>query len=87
MSTPTATSTCNVMEMRGVSGGSIRDLNLIVVEDVNWTVVSGEFWVISGLQGTGKSDFLMLADGMMAPTRARYNAKMRRIFRSSQRCC
>jgi ABC-type transporter Mla maintaining outer membrane lipid asymmetry ATPase subunit MlaF len=30
-------------------------------------VAPGDFWVISGLQGSGKTDFLTLTGGMMAP--------------------
>ena len=34
-----------------------------MVEDVNWSVAAGEFWVIAGQQHSGKSDLLMLAGG------------------------
>ncbi|HEY2081769.1 MAG TPA: ATP-binding cassette domain-containing protein, partial [Verrucomicrobiae bacterium] len=60
------------IEMRGVSVGAMRDLNTIVVEDVNWSVAPGDFWVIGGLQGAGKTDFLMLTGGMMAPRGGTY---------------
>jgi ABC-type transporter Mla maintaining outer membrane lipid asymmetry ATPase subunit MlaF len=66
------TSTSCAIEMRGVSAGSMRDLNSIVVEDVNWSVATGDFWVIGGLQGAGKSDFLMLTGGLMAPVSGTY---------------
>jgi ABC-type transporter Mla maintaining outer membrane lipid asymmetry ATPase subunit MlaF len=62
----------SAIEMRGVSCGSMRDLNTIAVQDVNWTVAPGDFWVIGGLQGAGKSDFLMLTAGLMAPTSGAY---------------
>jgi ABC-type transporter Mla maintaining outer membrane lipid asymmetry ATPase subunit MlaF len=58
--------------MRNVSVGSMRDVSSIVVEGVNWSVAPGDFWVIGGLQGSGKSDFLMLAGGMMAPASGTY---------------
>lgn len=61
------------IEMRDVSVGSMRDLNSIVVENVNWSVAPGDVWVISGLQGTGKSDFLMMTGGLMAPVSGTYN--------------
>jgi ABC-type transporter Mla maintaining outer membrane lipid asymmetry ATPase subunit MlaF len=67
------TSTQLAIEMRGVSVGSMRDLNTIVVEDVNWSVKQGDWWVISGLQGSGKSDFLTLTGGMMAPASGTYH--------------
>jgi ABC-type transporter Mla maintaining outer membrane lipid asymmetry ATPase subunit MlaF len=72
MSVPPATPTSCAIEMRGVSIGALRDLNKVVVEDVNWSVAMGDFWVIGGLQGSGKSDFLMLTGGMTAPVSGTY---------------
>ncbi len=72
MNNATASPTCNAIEMRGVDIGSIRDLNTTVIEGVDWSVAAGDFWVIGGLQGSGKSDFLMLAGGMMGPVRGSY---------------
>ena len=57
------------VEMRDVSVGAMRDLSFIVLEDVNWRVSPGEFWTIAGQQQSGKSDFLMLAAGLMAPVK------------------
>jgi len=42
------------------------------VEDINWTVCPGDYWVIGGLQGSGKSDFLMMTGGVMPPAQGRY---------------
>jgi ABC-type transporter Mla maintaining outer membrane lipid asymmetry ATPase subunit MlaF len=72
MSASTESSTRCAIEMRGVSVGSMRDLNTVVVENVNWSVAAGDYWVITGLQGAGKSDFLMLTGGLMAPTSGTY---------------
>jgi ABC-type transporter Mla maintaining outer membrane lipid asymmetry ATPase subunit MlaF len=55
------------IEMRGVSIGAMRDASFIVVEEATWTAAAGEFWVIAGQQHSGKSDFLMLTAGLMAP--------------------
>jgi len=60
------------IEMHGVSVGAIRDLDMLVLEDVNWSVAPGEFWVIGGLQGAGKSNFLMMTSGLMPPTAGTY---------------
>ena len=60
------------IEMRGVSVGAMRDVSFIVVEDANWTVSPGEFWVIAGQQHSGKSDFLMLTAGLMSPVSGSY---------------
>lgn len=72
MSAPAETPTCHAIEMRGVSVGSMRDMSSLVAEDVNWSAASGDFWVIGGLQGAGKTDFLTLTGGMMAPTSGTY---------------
>jgi len=55
------------IEMRDVAVGTMRDASLIVVENVNWTVAPGEFWVVAGQEHAGKSDLLMLAAGLMQP--------------------
>ncbi|HEU5124539.1 MAG TPA: ATP-binding cassette domain-containing protein [Verrucomicrobiae bacterium] len=60
------------LEMRGVSVSAIRDQNTVLLNDVNWTVMPGDFWVIGGLQGSGKTDFLLLAGGLMAPLAGSY---------------
>ena len=72
MSASAETSTRCAIEMRGVSVGSMRDMDSIGVEDVNWSVAPGDFWIISGLQDTGQSDFLMMTGGMMAPVSGTY---------------
>jgi len=72
MSAASETSIRLAIEMRGVSVGSMRDQSSVAVEDVNWSVAPGDFWVISGFQGAGKSDFLMLTGGMMAPVCGTY---------------
>jgi len=60
------------IEMRGVAFGALRDQSAIVAEDVDWTVNTGEFWVVAGSQRSGKTDFLMLTDGLLPPTRGTY---------------
>ena len=61
-----------VIVMQDVAMGSMRDPDLTAAEGVNWTVAPGDYWVIGGLQGTGKSDFLITAGGLMAPQKGRY---------------
>ncbi len=56
-----------VIEMRDVGVGAMRDIGFIVLADVNWSVAPGEFWAVAGQQHSGKSDFLMLSAGLMAP--------------------
>lgn len=56
-----------VVEMCGASIGTLRDSSLTVVENVNWSVLPGEFWVVAGQQQSGKSDLLMTAAGLLLP--------------------
>jgi ABC-type transporter Mla maintaining outer membrane lipid asymmetry ATPase subunit MlaF len=53
--------------MTGVQVVALRDTSLVVLEDVNWSVQAGEFWVVAGPQHSGKSDLLLHAAGLMAP--------------------
>ncbi len=61
-----------VILMSGVTTGSLQDPAAPVLSEVNWTVNSGDFWVLAGLHGSGKTDFLMLTAGLMAPLSGRY---------------
>jgi phospholipid/cholesterol/gamma-HCH transport system ATP-binding protein len=61
-----------VIRMEGVAFSSLRDVSLVLGEGINWEVHAGDFWVIAGLQGTGKSDFLLLTGGLMPPTAGDY---------------
>jgi ABC-type transporter Mla maintaining outer membrane lipid asymmetry ATPase subunit MlaF len=73
MSAPTATSNLPAIEMRGVAAGMMRDPGSVAVEEINWSVAPGDFWVVAGAQGSGKSDFLMMAGGLVAPVRGAYH--------------
>jgi len=61
-----------VIEMRNVAVGAMRDQNTVVAEEVNWTVAAGDYWVVGGLQGAGKTDFLMMTGGLMPPAQGAY---------------
>lgn len=72
MSVAATTSVPAALQMRGVAVGSARDAGVVVVEEVNWTVAAGEFWVVGAPQLSGKSDFLMMAGGLTAPMAGEY---------------
>src|SRR5476651_1920684 len=61
-----------VIEMRGVEVCSMRDTHLTALENVNWTVAAGEFWVVAGQQQSGKSDLMMMTAGLMTPAQGSY---------------
>lgn len=56
-----------VIEMRDTQVAALRNMSVTVLEHVNWSVQAGEFWVVAGLQHSGKSDLLMHAAGLTAP--------------------
>lgn len=60
------------IEMREVSFGSLHNPDAVVLEEVNWTVHEREFWVLGGMQGSGRSDFLAMTAGLMPPTTGTY---------------
>ena len=82
----TATSTTSpLLEMRGVTVASMRNPGANVLEDVNWSLAAGDFWVVAGWQGSGKSDFLMLASALMPPAEGEYRifGKPGEVFRDA----
>jgi ABC-type transporter Mla maintaining outer membrane lipid asymmetry ATPase subunit MlaF len=61
-----------VIEMREVFAAALRDPATVAAENVNWTVMPGEYWIIAGLQGSGKSDFLMMTASLTGPAAGSY---------------
>jgi ABC-type transporter Mla maintaining outer membrane lipid asymmetry ATPase subunit MlaF len=61
-----------VIEMSGVEVCSMREASLVMLEDVNWSVAPGEFWVVAGQQQSGKSDLMMMTAGLMTPAKGSY---------------
>ncbi len=75
-----------LIRMEGVAAGSMHDPLAAAVEDVNWSVEAGDFWVLAGLQGSGKSDFLMMTGGLMPPLQGSYRlfGELMPLFEDSQ---
>lgn len=69
---PSQTSLPPPIEMRGVAVAALRDQSRLVAEQIDWSVTAGQFWVIAGLHGSGKSDFLMTLGGLMPPAAGSY---------------
>lgn len=61
-----------VMEMAQVTVASARDMHVSALKNVNWSVAEGEYWAVAGLQGSGKSDLMMTAGGLMPPKSGTY---------------
>lgn len=72
----TVTSPVNIpfLEMQGVEIGDLHDPEKVVLKNVHWKVQAGDYWAIGGLQGSGKSNFLFAAAGVLPPQAGKYLA-------------
>ncbi len=70
---PTTATLTPALDLRGLGVASMRNPNLTVVREVNWTVRPGEFWVVGAPQHSGKSDFLMTLGGIMSPAEGEFS--------------
>jgi len=61
-----------LIEMVDATLTSLADPRRVVAEDVSWAVMPGDYWVVGGLHGAGKSDFIAAAGGILLPTRGTY---------------
>lgn len=57
-----------IVELDGAIA-SLQTPELVVVENVQWTIRQGDYWVIGGPPGAGKSDLLATAAGLIRPAR------------------
>jgi ABC-type transporter Mla maintaining outer membrane lipid asymmetry ATPase subunit MlaF len=61
-----------VIELTGVTVGSRQEPDVPVLENVDWSVMAGEQWVIGGLHGSGKTDLLSMTVGLTPPLQGSY---------------
>jgi ABC-type transporter Mla maintaining outer membrane lipid asymmetry ATPase subunit MlaF len=57
------------LEMTALAVESRQEPGSAILEDVNWSVGAGEYWVLGGMHGAGKSDFLAMMAGLAPPLR------------------
>src|SRR5688572_11584109 len=50
-----------------VVGAELR-ADTVMIQNVNWTIRAGDYWVVGGLPGTGKTDLLATAAGLQKPS-------------------
>lgn len=58
-----------IIEMEDVTVTSITRADTPEIENIRWRVRPGDFWVINGQHGSGKSDFMATAAGLQKPLR------------------
>ena len=56
-----------VVELEGVDVVTDAAPEVIVVREVNWRIVTGDFWVVAGEQGCGKTALLATAASLQRP--------------------
>lgn len=58
-----------IVELDDVSVAAMHAPELIALDGVRWTIRRGDYWVLGGPPGSGKSDLLATAAGLMRPAR------------------
>lgn len=61
-----------VIELNSVDVPTMTGSEPIIARAVSWRVARGEFWVVAGLMGSGKSSLLRFLAGLLAPTSGQY---------------
>jgi ABC-type transporter Mla maintaining outer membrane lipid asymmetry ATPase subunit MlaF len=61
-----------IIELRDVAVPTRSDAESVSIDGLNWAVRKNEFWVVGGLQGSGKSDLLLLLAGLNRPVSGDY---------------
>lgn len=67
MTVEKAESNAPLVEAIGMEVVSARNPLLARVRDCNWKASPGDFWLIAGAHGSGKSDFVSTAAGLQRP--------------------
>ncbi|MGI8966560.1 MAG: ATP-binding cassette domain-containing protein [Limisphaerales bacterium] len=62
-----------ILEMLEVALASPQNPEEPILENINWRVQRGDYWVVAGLHGSGKSDLIFTAAGLQNPLRGTVN--------------
>lgn len=67
MSSERANADPPVLEMIDLGVASVHAPELVLIDQIRWTVRRGEYWIVGGAPASGKSDLLSTAAGLMRP--------------------
>lgn len=65
--TDSAPSPLPLIEMTGLAVGSRENQTVAILENVDWSVRPGEYWVLAGMHGSGRTDLLYVTAGLAPP--------------------
>src|SRR3954465_3493406 len=54
-----------------ITGAELRS-DTVMVKDVNWRIDPGDYWVVGGLPGTGKTDLLVTTAALQRPGKGQH---------------
>jgi ABC-type transporter Mla maintaining outer membrane lipid asymmetry ATPase subunit MlaF len=60
-----------LVALKGACIGSQKNSTEPMIEDVDWSISKGDFWIVGGLASSGKSDLLATAAGIVRPMQGR----------------
>ena len=61
-----------LVELAQVDAGYSQSPGAVIVESIDWSIGAGDFWVVAGLPGCGKSQVLQTAAGLLPPLTGRH---------------
>jgi phospholipid/cholesterol/gamma-HCH transport system ATP-binding protein len=64
--------------------GAELHADTVMIKNVNWTINAGDYWVVGGLPGTGKTDLLTTAAGLQRPASGTHLVFGRDLYRMDE---
>jgi ABC-type transporter Mla maintaining outer membrane lipid asymmetry ATPase subunit MlaF len=61
-----------ILKLVNVAVGDLHDPDRVVLEEVNWSVSAGDYWVLAGLHASGKTNLMATLAGIMPPLQGQY---------------
>ena len=84
-STPQVSAASPLLELSDAATASVRAPDVPHIEGINWRVRHGEFWVVAGLPGSGKSGLLETVAGLVRPSQGRHALFGREIHQLAEK--